>query len=404
MPPTFGGMDENTINPSSLPPRRELFTQPSARAVWAAICALDIALQWEVLRELQTRLAAPDLLPDARIARAVLALKEAADALGGSPLESEYEELRTNDYRQAGWPSAHTVRRVLAGTWNECLGRAALEAVANGDVIVRELGSSFTADEAKEALQECRADLGRIPTLTEYIGWASKQEVKRRPGRRPSSQGPFDRLFGGYLQALEAAGLCDIGGGVWNGPRSTATRAGVYRQTDESMKEALREVARRIRRSPTTSEYMLQREIVRKESEDAGRLRTLPSYNAIHRRFGSWEGALAAAGLEPANGRQRRTERPELKGRPSLRRIPDEVIRAAICEAYAELGDPFTASAYKQWQKQKVEEDNGVARLVGRYPAYHTIWTRYRTWEAAVADALTPDDGDDDGVGADVAA
>src|SRR5690348_144100 len=147
-------MDENTINPSSLPPRRELFTQPSARAVWAAICVLDIALQWEVLRELQARLAAPDLLPDARVARAVLALKEAADAVGGSPCESEYEELRTGDYRRAGWPSSHTVRRAIAGTWNECLARAGLEAVADGDVIVRELGSSFTQDEVKEALQE----------------------------------------------------------------------------------------------------------------------------------------------------------------------------------------------------------------------------------------------------------
>src|SRR4051794_18505660 len=158
MPPTFGGMDETTINPSSLPPRRELFTQPSARAVWAAICALDISLQWDVLRELQTRLAAPDLLPDARVARCVLALKEAADVLGHSPAEGEYEELRTTDHRQAGWPSAHAVRRGLAGTWNECLRRAALDAVADGDVIVIELGATFTREEAIEALKECRRD------------------------------------------------------------------------------------------------------------------------------------------------------------------------------------------------------------------------------------------------------
>lgn len=395
MRPTFGAMDENTINPSSLPPRRELFTQPSARAVWAAICALEVALQWDVLRELQTRLAAPDLLPDARVARCVLALKEAADAVGRSPGEREYEELRTTTHRAAGWPSAHSVRRVLAGTWNECLARVALAAVADGDVIVVELGSSFTKEEVLDALQQCRHDLKRVPTLTEYLGWTKRAEVKRRPGRRPCSQGPFDRLFGGYFAAVSEAGMYDAKDGTWNGARTT--RAGAYRQTDETLLAALREVAERIGRSPTTIEYGLEREIVRKESEDVGRLRTLPSYQAIHRRFGAWDAALVDAGLEPANGRHRKHDRP--KGRPNLRRIPDETVRAALREAYAELGDPFTAAAYDTWQRKKTSEAEGVERLTNRYPSRYTVWTRYRSWAVAVADALKPpaEEADEDG-------
>jgi hypothetical protein len=387
-------MDENTITPSSLPPRRELFTQPSARAVWAAVCALDVPLQWDVLRELQTRLAAPDLLPDARVARCVLALKEAADALGRSPGAREYEEMRETTHRAAGWPSAHTVRRVLAGTWNDCLRHAALATVADGDAIVFELGSSFTREEAIEALNECRRDLQRVPSLTEYLGWTRRPDVKRRDGRRPSSQGPFDRLFGGYLAALEAAGLCNTGTGTWAAPRSTHARAGAYRQTDEAMLESLREVADRIGHSPTTTEYAREREITRKESEDAGGLRVLPSYGSINQRFGGWEAALAAAGLEPANGRQRERERP--KGRPSLRRIPDETMRQAVRDAYADLGRPFTATAYKSWREKKVAEDDGVARLTSRYPSYHSIWARYCSWEAAVAAALTPDEEADE--------
>lgn len=162
------------------------------------------------------------------------------------------------------------------------------------------------------------------------------------------------------------------------------------------MFDAIREVADRIGHSPTTTEYALQRDIVRKESEDAGHLRTLPSYQAIHRRFGSWEGAIAAAGLEPANGRQRERERP--KGRPNLRRIPDETIRSALREAFAEVGRPFTVNAYSDWREKKVAQDASVARLVGQYPSRHTIWTRYRTWDAAVADALgtAPENGSDD--------
>jgi Homing endonuclease associated repeat len=64
------------------------------------------------------------------------------------------------------------------------------------------------------------------------------------------------------------------------------------------MKEALREIAGRLERSPTTIEYTRERELIKKESMDAGRRRVLPSYQAIHRRFGAWENALAEAGLE----------------------------------------------------------------------------------------------------------
>ena len=88
-------MDENLIDPNSLPPRREHFTQPSAAAVWAAVCTLDPALQWEVLRELQKRLGAADMLPSSQNAqRAILALREAAELQGGSPSVRDYEELR----------------------------------------------------------------------------------------------------------------------------------------------------------------------------------------------------------------------------------------------------------------------------------------------------------------------
>jgi hypothetical protein len=377
--------------PELAPPRRELFTQPSAVAVWAGICALEIGLQWEVLRELQHRLSAPDLLPDARVARCVLALKEAADALGRSP--GEYEEVLTGAHRPAGWPSSHTVRHVLAGTWNDCLSRAALDAGLDGDVIVRELGSSFTEDEVIAALRACRNDLQRVPSLTEFIGWSCRPEVKRRPGRRPSSQGPFDRLFGGYLSALGAAGLADLDSGTWNGPRSTLAQGGVYRQTEAAMLDALREVAERVEHSPTTTEYTREREVIQKESIDAGRLRTIPSYQSILRRFGSWDGACVEAGLEPARGRQRERERP--RGHVSPRRITDETIRAAIRDAYDELGDPFTCDAYKAWQKRKVAEDTTVARLKSRYPSYQTIWSRHGSWQAAVADALASMDGRD---------
>ena len=274
-----------------------------------------------------------------------------------------------------------------------------------------EHGPSFTASELVDALRACRSELDRVPTLAEYLGWARNPEVKRRPGRRPLSQGPFDRAFGGYMKALVAAGLCDPETGEWNGARSTRVRAGVYSHTDEQLLDALREVAGRIGRSPRVAEYLAERERIISESEASGQLRTLPAYPTIQRRYGTLDAALVAAGLEPLGGRGT-GERPSRKGKPSPKRIPEAIIVAALREAYVELGDPFTVAAYDRWRKQKGEADP-FGKMQGRYPSRYTIWERYGDWATAIeamrqAEAAGENDGgdedEDDAAGAAVSA
>jgi hypothetical protein len=382
--------------PSPRPVRGELFADPGAKAVWAAILALPAAMQHEVLAELQQRLGvAAASGSDARIARAIAALREAEQLLGHSPSVNEYRRLHESR-RELGWPPDGSIRRWLGGSWNDCLRQAMLSTVPDGDAIVIPLGPKFERAEIIEAVEQCAAELGRIPSLSDYKGWSRRPDVKSRPGRRPTSQGPIDRELGGWINALAAAGVVTNADVATVAPASSRVRAGNYFQTPERCIEALQDVAGRIGHSPTTIEYKAERTKIIAESEAEGQLRTIPSYEAIHDRWPIWEDALAAAGLESTGGRRHgRGGAPRGRKAP---RVSEAHILDAIREAFAALGHPFTSQAYKAWRLEQTERDQ-AAGILRTLPSYHTIWQRYGTWEQAVNAALAmnrEDDQDDD--------
>jgi len=186
------------------------FEDPAAEAVWAAICALSEGAQHEVCKKLIERLALVEQRPTAqevRVARAVAALREAADILGHSATVGQYRELRDKhpEYR---WPDDSSIRGWLSDSksWNEALRAARLDAVPDPHP-VSPRGPDLTDEEIVGAVRECAADLGKsIADLSwsEYLRWSKRAEVRRRAGRRPRSQGPFGR-FGGFLEAKRKA-------------------------------------------------------------------------------------------------------------------------------------------------------------------------------------------------------
>lgn len=270
----------------------QLFPDPATRVVWAGIKALDEAAQHDLLEELGARLAFPaerEGGPRAiKEARAIAALREAASMLGRSPAVSEYRKLRRE--HDNGWPPDGSVRRWLGGSWNEALDRAHLDAVPDEHELVAEGAHAYTEEEAIAAMKACRTELGKTPTFNAYIGWARRPDVRRRPGRRPKSQNVFERLFGGYREALVAAGMAsEDGTGV---PISTLQRSGKnYRWADEDLMRALEEVIAfmAIDRFPSCGEYTRAREQIL-ERERAGNPfpRRIPSMNGFQRRFGGW--------------------------------------------------------------------------------------------------------------------
>jgi hypothetical protein len=370
------------------PGDRERFSDPAAEVAYAGVRALDLAAQHRLLEELRVELHAEDVAVEGslrtRVALALTALGAAARKLGHSPSVEEYRSFYREGGRENGYPDDRCVRRWLgSASWNDALRRARLEPKPDGDVIVFQHGNFYTADEVAAALRECAKDLGRVPSYHDYIAWVNRPDVRRRAGRRPASHGVFKRLFDDFFDALRKAELLP-GEPSHAIASAVGVRRAEYRISRESLRAGICEVARRLGRSPRVAEYEHERRLIYEETLAEGQPRTIASYGTLNRRFGGeWDSILTWAGLEPLGGRITGRRNPKAPKGP---RVTEDTIRRALREAYEAEGDPFTTNAYKHWRSEQLD---GLGRWEReRYPSYHTIWTRYRSWDAACADAF----------------
>lgn len=315
-----------------------------------------------------------------RIAGAHLALREVADLLGHSPSVAEYRSLG-QEHPERSWPADGTIRRILGESWNEALKSSSLNTVAGGDMLVASLGSAFTKAELIAAVRECRDELGGVPSLHEYVGWVKKAEVRRREGRRPTSQGPFTRALGSWLKTLVAADLVDgskpelIG---WN----SSKRPRITRITDEGVQAILSEISGRLGHSPSFAEYQAEREALLEAAQAAGTPRAIPSGSALQRRYGSWRGALKLADLEPS------TSQRHGKGGPKGPRVADAECLAVLREAFEACGSPLTIKVYQRWRSEQL----AGRRAPGSLPGYERFKQGWGSWEQAIQAAFGGDE------------
>jgi hypothetical protein len=283
--------------------------------------------------------------------------------------------------------------RWFAGTWNDALRGAGLDSVRDGDALVRELGAAFSAEEVLDAVRAYASEVGDpLPTLTGYLRWARHPKVRVRPGRRPSTQSVFDRLFGGWRNVLVAAGLARDDGvsGVGHSVRSSGGARKVFLRSgfgysEEQYRGALREIAARLGHSPTTGEYTCERENLLAEEHANGLLpRAFPSPASLHKRMAGWDENLIDAGLEPIHGRRRKRSGAK---RANGRSVTEQEILAALREGFMALRHPFTARGYATWRREQIERDRAEGRY-RRLPSYAPIQDRYGTWAQACQAAL----------------
>ena len=334
--------------------RRSRFQHPESEIVWAAIDALDAGLQHEVLRELATRFASAGREPKTtrdKVGAAVAALHEAAAILGHSPSIKEYRALR-QELHELELPPDSNIRRWLSqghpsgeGGWNGCLRRALLDAVSDGDFTSPLIGRTYRFDDSEifAALRDCADDLGHPPTMNEYLQWAKRPDVADRPGRRPLSYHPFERLHG-LRNALLQAGVISA-----NQARYAADGRLLplrYAYSEQEMKDAILVVARRLGRSPRPMEYEHERQRIYKKTLVNNEMRPIPTAAVIRDHFGSWNAALEYAGLPAVE-----SHLPSFTGKHRPRYTDPQIIEW-LRRAWTEIGEPFTGKAYATWRSQ----------------------------------------------------
>lgn len=268
------------------------FRDPAAGVVWAAMCTLEEGAQHELLAALGERLAFPEERPTPhgmRVARGVAALREAVGLLGHSPSVGEYRRLR-DQHPEHRWPDDRSVRQWLGGNWNDALATAGLDALPDPIAHHRERGPDLSDEECLAALRECAADLeSQVHELSfpRYVNWARRADVRKRVGRRPQGQLPFER-FGGW-RAAKASAM-----GVEDGSVAGADGHG-YRYTDEEIFSTADEIAARLGKSgcfPRPSEWHRERRGIVVEEKQADKPpRALASMKVVRRRFKTWQAA-----------------------------------------------------------------------------------------------------------------
>ena len=356
----------------SVPP--PTFDNPRLRVVWAAVAVLqpDEAIELTLaLEKLLGRGAFPSTRQKDRIADALACLRQVAELLGKSPSVRDYEAVRS-ERPELELIASGSIRTRLSSGWNDCLRRAQLEVIADGDVPLRKR-NVFTEQEIVAALQECHRDLGQIPTLYTYRLWAQRPDVLARPGNRPETYAPMMRVFGGFPAALRAAGI--VGDAIQRNGHIAPTE---WAYDEEEFLDALRNVSKRLGHSPTRLEYDAERRKIAEEQIEAGVQPTaLPSLSSIHKRYRYWSCALDCAGLPPAEHKQ------GPKPGPTEPRYTSEQILGWIREAYAEVGEPFTGVAYDGWRRARLglKSRGGIAGSL-------TAAKRFGSWAKAVERAF----------------
>lgn len=369
-----------------LPAHLQQFAHPVGAAVWAAIMTLDAGLQHEILERLDLHLGEALLDPNkpGRKQRAIRALRRAAELLGRSPSVKAYRRLRDETHDPELIPDASIRSALGVGGWNEGLELAGLapsvEQVRLG-VVVSKSPMRYTDAECLAALRGCGEDLDCVPSGTMYRRWVTRPDVRRRPGRRPMTDTPFIRLFGSFLVALAAAGLtsetvqaytsCDM-----------SVRTAAYAYAEDDYASALREVRDRIGSVPRSNKYMRAREEIIAESFAAGAPRTIPSYGAILKRYGSWNGGLIAAGLEPFESRFSLGVVQPLTG-TACRWTDDELVAIVREACDRSRGRETSLEEYIVWRRDEFKRSKAM-RKPRKLPSRTTLSSRLGGWTRAM--------------------
>ncbi|MFD1512530.1 homing endonuclease associated repeat-containing protein [Halomarina rubra] len=207
------------------------------------------------------------------------ALRELADELGKTPTQTEMNESGEFSYRPY---------YTQFGGWNDALAAAGMSPNHR---------NSVSEEELIQELREVAERVGRVPRMADMD----------EHGKFSASA--YHRRFGSWPAARDAAGLQE---------RTETTR----KIGRDALLAALVRLAEEVGRPPS-----------QEEMNEYGEY----SYRPYYREFGTWSGALEAAGLDPNAGRSKGTSDEKLLR--ALRELATELGRTPTIDQLNELGE-----------------------------------------------------------------
>ena len=296
----------------------------------------------------------------------VEALRLAEADTGRFPSYRQYEAWRSRQPSPQEWPSGSSIGRAW-GSWSRMLDALAVEPCARPQTVgMRALGAAISRKEMLAAIREFADDVEERPlTLASYERWARQTKDRDGHARVPLSVTPFRRVFGGFAEAVEAAGLPARWHSMGLGTR------GWY--SGEEMISAVQGASRDLGKAvPTTSEYRSWRRALLVDSRKRGSRLALPSDEAIVARLQTWADALGAAGLLAED------EVALLRG--SGRALEVSRVAKVLLEVVGELGPEVTRTEYGRWRATR-------PRVHGRVeaPDHWGLVRRFGRWSTLIS-------------------
>jgi hypothetical protein len=268
------------------------------------------------------------------------------DDTGGQvvPSRRPYNRWRDQQPDRDELPSASALARTFGG-WP-----AVAEAVGMNvapDVLARRVtqnGRRLSKTELVTVLRLWRQSNPPELTYRRYRVWA--QAANHDPGRPvawvPVSRGIFIQHFGGWADALHAAGLIDD-------EQLALARADQIAPHERKIDEqviltALRDAAAAHPDARLTAALYLT---WRNRQIDAGGRPAPPHLTTVQQRMGSWHEALLAAGLID--------EAQSTAGlRKGGRRVPDRQVMRCLTTAVRAVGPDITRRQYRRWRERQL--------------------------------------------------
>jgi Homing endonuclease associated repeat len=342
--------------------RSSLTTDPMALNLFRQLREMDDRDRRFVLQQLDGSLASAS---SERIVLARSAMELFAAETGEALSKKRYERWRLGRSDRATLPSATFVANTWNGSWSTAMDKLGFEPAA--DHAARRMamkGEPLSDGDLLEHLRECADELGGTPRVSDYHRW--RRDKLRRPGSAAYAiQQTYRRRFGGWHQAIEAAGLQ---------PRAVVPTARVAEWSVEDALGYLRDAdAQSGPRRMRVSQYDDWRR-QRLASVAVGGSRTAIPYGAaISSRLGGWLPALAAAGLI--------SDRAAQSYRVGHgRSFSDTELDDALARFARETDCAPTSTAYQSWSKRTMAGDAGV-----HVPGRAAVCLRLGTWAAAAA-------------------